>query len=1366
MWKRRANVIRHVDEKKGLEKEDVSPSNSGNLTHHTKQERTKRRSDRTEIRRKVLKSKLYRRIKRLLQKNMQEKEKDETSSLQRPFTIFAAEQKKPPEETEKQQNSDNGLDEIKESENKTETNEDIQNTLKKYRHILLKRKTRAEAESSLKPEVRDINNAVVLISKIEALLQLEKEATSNDVKDEARNVEDTVIGTNGKFNEIFGELAKTPRANAIEKIEEYFNILRNLLEDNESTTKNVENYQVLAHESLTNKERYRRDLSKESEVSKEDVLVRRSRTDDLKNHTRRKMRRRKDHRTETSLVASDLKNFDNHKNNFHDLFRQHPLKRFLRGSRHRSDPQDSMFKIQRHGRATRDVDRIATDVDLRREAILRKSLKIDNIRDYLNERKSKRKADFKREGLLRSLNPRITDSGESDFKGFLQRDPIKGFLESDVFVTTGDSSEQSSQNYDYLAYDKDDSRSKEQQQERKPTVESVEDVFWMKADDDQKDYTPNEFFENINLSNAKIRDDAKIFDDLYEAEFALSKRESDKDNDNNGSTVAAASIQSLDNEETKKIKERSIQYLMDHHDNSEDSLRRQTETPIMKYDFIDYQTSDANFEAAKQKLNAESKFPSFFYQPALDSTAKYDYDSAQVSGLRSNVEYVVSPVNDEALYNRRDKRSDWKKLQELFVTEMIKDADNDRNCHRRAIRAPNWSKNLYKYRTKRDQMSETEFAVSGTADANTEANPDFARIARNVPTHMTKEEFDRIMTGEILSSTSVIEIDSDNNDKRDTGSEIAKLNRSYRKANKAMRTIDVTLPPTTVASGTSDISAQQVMEEQTFFRAQSSTAPSEIKETTYDPAEAALQVFSRNKESGQEVTASDTESARQATTSLCEQAQEFEEEIQRKSTDATIEGGEAKDREYDGSNRDEETTERIAAERVTTETSKRTARKTANHSRSNRSKSKIKEATTFRQDEDDPSSSDRSADRARVREENELKRVTSIVQDFPKSQLRELVRYQEYLARRAEQAQKRSEKLKERRERIRNDPAKIADEQTRNLKRREAWGRFCDDNDFCRLFDQEKLLQYLMNEIEARVDVDNNDDFDDDDDVKEDRFVNSLHHFLQHSKIVETEREPAIAPASSGCRIFAINPSKYSGGEPVLELHEKYLDLPKYPSKIKFQTQPPIWTLKGFHRTPSKPAIVYGDQQIFKPYDDRREYERNLKIKDDHERGNAVVLYVLDKHRQHDLPEDLAALSRIYLSALDRRDINQVVKGKRTSDSNNDDSDSALTTARKVGLPKSIDEKNKGTNRRYKELDKNFGKKINRSYEMNDKVKDDTDIVTSNKEIRNVKEDIVDNDFEASRLLDTSNTTPRSRRNAESQTTNKYQEQTRYVCVP
>ncbi|EFN87650.1 uncharacterized protein LOC105192559 [Harpegnathos saltator] len=1405
------HVARRVDgeeeEEEEEEEEDTSPSNSANRKLHAKQERTKRRNDRTTLH--ILKTKLYRRLKRLLQKNMLQKENGETSNLQKPFTrILEEELINPLKDVQNQQNMDDEhLEGTEKSDEKAEINDSQIAPLKKYKRILLKRKPRAEAEYSLEPEAQDIDKAMMLISRIKSLFQLEKDATSNDVKYETINEEDTTIGTSGEFNEKFGEPAKTLRLNAIEG---YVNILHDLLELDKLTTESVEECQISVHEDSTNKGRHGRDLSKRSEDLKKDLLARHSRMGDLKDQIKRKMRRRNDDRKETSLVAPDLTNFDHRRSTYHDLFRQYPSRRFVRSNGH---PQ--------HEKATRDVDRMSTEIAPRKNTILRKRPRIDDTKDHVSERKSKRKDVSKREGLLSPLNPRITDSGENGFNSFLRRDAIRGFPEGDVFVTTGDSAEQSGQDYDYVQDDEDDEDSKDRQEKQNSTVEYAKDVFWnrLKIDDDQSDYTPNEFFENVHLPSAKIREGAKDYDDLCEAEFALDKRENNKDNDYNSSTAARITVQPLneketvDSQETKTIEKRSFQQLINYHDNPEKGeynpdtnyeapgshlelsapLRRLTETPTIKYDFTNYPTSDARSEIAKQKLQPELEFSSFFYQPALVSLTRYDYGNSQASSVRPDVDHMENPINDVVLYSRRSKRNDWKKSQGLFAEEMIKeDAANARDCRCRVIRALKSPKKLSNRRIKRDETHVTEFTTqSETANEDANAKPNPLRLARTVPSPTTKNEFDRIMTGEVLPITSVTEADPDY-DKREI------MTIDSNKSHEAMRTMDVASTPTTSASGTSgEHSARQVMDEQLFFRAQSSTAPSEVEKATYDSAEAALQVSSQNTESRQELVASGTEEAQQASTSLCEETQDLQKKIQQESIDAATEGGKAKRRRSDDSEVNSKSDE---------ETPKQKVRKTPDYSRSSSRSNKLKRKKGPKETRQNENDLVRLSKKCAVRanERSNRRRITqSTVPLLLNSEFKNLARYEEFLTRLNE----RREKLRERQEKHRQNPAKISDEQTRNLSKREAWEKFCENDDFCQLI-QEKL--FLISNDDSHVDS-HDDDYDDDvndddvnnddDDGKEDGHLpmkftperydalqdqtysraNMKHehypeyklhyYFLRHPKVVEIEQEPTTRPTSSGRKIFAIDPSTYRGGEPVLELHDEYLDSPpKHSSRIEFQTQTPNWTLKDFYQTSSRPMKVYGDQQMSNDHDNYhgRECAKKSQSRDAFERGNAVVLYILDKHRQYDLRKELAELSRIYLNTLDRRDVDQIVRDQTASDSNNGDSKSTLTTARKVGLARKIDEKSAGTNRyiRREKLDnrsdKTVEKEANKSNEMNDKVEDSANTGASNVEVRSVEEEIVDNgDSKESGLLDTSDTTLRSRRNAEEETSDKFRQPTR-----
>lgn len=95
-----------------------------------------------------------------------------------------------------------------------------------------------------------------------------------------------------------------------------------------------------------------------------------------------------------------------------------------------------------------------------------------------------------------------------------------------------------------------------------------------------------------------------------------------------------------------------------------------------------------------------------------------------------------------------------------------------------------------------------------------------------------------------------------------------------------------------------------------------------------------------------------------------------------------------------------------------------------------------------------------SESKARIQLEKyaNTRRLKTILQNLPRTSLERLIRYEEQLTKHAEQIDKIKEKLHARREKLlhqyQNELTKIADEQKRNLKRREAWERLRENDDF------------------------------------------------------------------------------------------------------------------------------------------------------------------------------------------------------------------------------------------------------------------------------------------------------------------------------
>ncbi|XP_020283598.1 uncharacterized protein LOC109854677 isoform X2 [Pseudomyrmex gracilis] len=198
------------------------------------------------------------------------------------------------------------------------------------------------------------------------------------------------------------------------------------------------------------------------------------------------------------------------------------------------DIRDATLRIYKHREAEgfgksgrrrrRDLGRKLMEMSARKDN--RKNSRAVDARDYLNERKARRRDDFRKEGLVTPFNPRIvmskTDSGENNFYGFFRQAPVEGFPVSDVYGTVGDSSKRTDADYDYVQDDDNDGDNASSKDTREFKGETSTENIWI--ENEYSDYVPNEFFENVKLSSTGVRGNPMIdYDDLWEAESFSAK---------------------------------------------------------------------------------------------------------------------------------------------------------------------------------------------------------------------------------------------------------------------------------------------------------------------------------------------------------------------------------------------------------------------------------------------------------------------------------------------------------------------------------------------------------------------------------------------------------------------------------------------------------------------------------------------------------------------------------------------------------------------------------------------------------------------------------------------------------------------------
>lgn len=1422
------------DVRQDNQEENINQSTLKNQKLYENQNRKKQKdveNIKTENQQKVWNSKLLEKIKRILQKQLQRKDRNEP---RRSFIIdLGEEQEDSYEEVGVQQNLN------KKDLKKTEDNkfENIRDILKKYKCILLQKKAEMETEriQDLKPEIQSITNVVALISRIDDFFLYKvtsNKTIMNEIKNKIKNEGESIIKINKKLKEYLIELENTveTKSNIIKKIEKYFNKLYNLLENNDPAKDN-ENSQVFIHEDLIKAKRFKRHLDRKLENSKKiRILKKRSQIDNLKDYIiKQKINWKNDNKKELFPFNKLKKKLNNNEKKYDNLVQRDSMKRFLKNNalenvahhinyqnlvqKHKRIENDNIYRkyskigdmekyqglqlVQEPERTKREINKKLVELGLRKDNVSKKHLRINELKNYLNEKKTKQKDDIKREGLLVSFNPRIANSDENNFYGFFRQEPVKGFPKGDIFVTTGDSLEQKNKDYDYVDDendDKDDSERKNTQYNQKSMLDYKDNTWVKEIEDDHCDNIPNEFFENVKLSNTKIKENPKNYEDLWEAEFPCVEHNNNKNHNNNKITIAEIiQEQPLNEKKEKRVREIGMQHaqVINYYDDTKkqeydrDALQLASKYSSMPFDQlfkipisnINYQASNMELREAKLKLEPETEISDSFYLPSQVSTARYNYDNYQTSninhdkvklkdekdfsmniGNRNDINaktaqyststsvYAEHPIYDKNYHNERNKRSNWEELRNVFAEEMIKeDEGNARDCHCRVIRASDSPKKPDYHRNKRDILVPAQF--TDTFFENKNVNIDVAQSKENDQIPVIEEEYEEIMAGEILPSISIIEIVSEETDAT-TESVILESSTLDHKLDATTQAIDLTSISgmNTISEQYNDMKKSDINEpvnsaseislnnnnsvesitKETFFRGQSDKSENETK--TYDSSQVIYKIPSENKGNREELFVTVTKNPQET----YEKAEDLINE--KGKADSSIYSTITEDQKNkEGYNTDykiglestnffQETSKEIT-EQVSTESvlSKQETSTATDNAKSNESETNTN--LLHQNIEDNQNNESKTG----MGKDVNTRKLKTILKNLPRTSLEELTRHEEYLMRRTEQINKRREKLHARRQKLlhqyQNELTTMANEQKRNLQRREAWGNLHENDDFRRLIDRKAIIGVLLNDDVIFEDDDENylipielvpkqdkniidqiyllvkpkkvkrypehnkyyqffRNLIEDDEEFADMSKSSEHKYNQYydyiskiikdkrkaepskflnrehsqnhqnsSKTIEDERESTETISRSFDRkVFIIDPSTYYGDEPILQSNED-LRLPKYRSKIKFQIEDPIskWILKNPHQVFSRFKSSEDQHQPSKS----QEYVKKLPIKDYYDQGNDNILYVLDTPKQHDLQKELDALAQVWLSSLDRRDVNRAMNDKETDALNN-----------------------------------------------------------------------------------------------------------------
>ncbi|KAG5345537.1 HPSE Heparanase, partial [Acromyrmex charruanus] len=196
-------------------------------------------------------------------------------------------------------------------------------------------------------------------------------------------------------------------------------------------------------------------------------------------------------------------------------------------------------------------------------------------------------------------------------------------------------------------------------------------------------------------------------------------------------------------------------------------------------------------EYNRDTLQSVSRYPSTMHYDILKDKNDFDKNidsndniNAKASEYSRPSMYAEHSIYNKIFHNKRNKRSNWEKLRKVFVKEMIQeDEENARDCHCRVIRDSNSPK-----KDKNDNISVIPIArVIGTSSENKNVNANVAQFQKD----LTEEEYQEIMAGEILSSTSDIDSDYEETDTT-TKSVITELKTLDHKLSETTEATDVT----------------------------------------------------------------------------------------------------------------------------------------------------------------------------------------------------------------------------------------------------------------------------------------------------------------------------------------------------------------------------------------------------------------------------------------------------------------------------------------------------------------------------------------------------------------------------------------------
>lgn len=304
----------------------------------------------------------------------------------------------------------------------------------------------------------------------------------------------------------------------------------------------------------------------------------------------------------------------------------------------------------------RDLDKKFGDdpLGLRRDSLFNKKR---TAKDRIDEKRknfpSRRREEAKKDSPERSIfDPKDQGSGENNFYGFSRQDPLKNFPQGDVFVSTGESSEEG-KNKDYDYVDDESPQRKSSKKNKTPITQPEPDDTWNEEGTEEFSYVPNQFFEDFKLPAKRVQNNLKDFGELLEAESAqaqnpLSDLEIEDDNDQ------PIMEEKRDESEDKRTKDSVVKKLISYYGETKDLQDERS---------VDF--AGARVDQRKGKLAGRLQVVKSLGNKRLKREAdKQDVSSpilTTTESLKSNEETLSAdvPVQEHRNAKRSPKKKDY-----------------------------------------------------------------------------------------------------------------------------------------------------------------------------------------------------------------------------------------------------------------------------------------------------------------------------------------------------------------------------------------------------------------------------------------------------------------------------------------------------------------------------------------------------------------------------------------------------------------------------------------------------------------------------------------------------------------------------------